>query len=56
VEKVLTVKDGKSEELRVATGRRLGERIEIVSGVKPGDPVVVRPGNLTGGQPVTVEK
>jgi membrane fusion protein, multidrug efflux system len=56
VEKVLTVKDGKSEELRVATGRRLGERIEIVSGVKPGDPIVVQPGNLTGGQPVTVEK
>jgi RND family efflux transporter MFP subunit len=56
VEKVLTVKDGKSEERRVTTGRRVGERIEIVSGVKVGEPVVVPPGNLTGGQPVTVEK
>jgi RND family efflux transporter MFP subunit len=56
VEKVLTVKDGKSEERRVTTGRRVGERVEIVSGVKAGEPVVVPPGNLTGGQAVTVEK
>jgi RND family efflux transporter MFP subunit len=56
VEKVLTVKDGKSEELRVTTGRRLGDQVEIVSGVKPGEPIVVQPGNLTGGQAVTVEK
>jgi RND family efflux transporter MFP subunit len=56
VEKVLTVKEGKSEEIRVTTGRRLGDRVEIVSGVKPGQPVIVPPGNLTSGQPVTVEK
>jgi RND family efflux transporter MFP subunit len=56
VEKVLTVKDGKSEELRVTTGRRLGDRIEIVEGLKAGQAVVDPPGNLTGGQPVTVEK
>ena len=56
VEKVLTVRDGKTEELRVATGRRLGDRIEIVSGVKAGQPVVDPAGNLTGGQAVTVEK
>lgn len=56
VEKVLTVRDGKSQELRVTTGRRLGDQVEIVSGVKAGEPVVVPPGNLTGGPPVTVEK
>ncbi len=56
VEKVLTVKDGKSEELRVTTGRRLGDRVEIVSGLKVGQPVVDPAGNLTGGQAVTVEK
>jgi RND family efflux transporter MFP subunit len=56
VEKVLTVKDGKSEERRVTTGRRIGERVEVVSGVKAGEPVIVPPGNLTGGQAVTVEK
>src|SRR5262245_32208400 len=56
VEKVLTVRDGKSEEIRVTAGRRLGERIEIVTGLKAGQPVVDPPGNLTGGQPVAVEK
>jgi RND family efflux transporter MFP subunit len=56
VEKVLTVKDGKSEEVRVTTGRRLGDRVEILSGLKAGQPVIVPPGNLTGGQPVTIER
>lgn len=56
VEKVLGVKDGRSVEIRVQTGRRQGERIEIVSGVVAGQPVVVQPGNLSGGQPVTVER
>jgi RND family efflux transporter MFP subunit len=56
VEKVLTVRAGKSEELRVTTGRRLGDRIEVVAGVKAGQSVIDPVGNLTGGQPVTVEK
>jgi RND family efflux transporter MFP subunit len=55
VEKVVTVRDGKSVELRVATGRRLGDRVEIVAGVKSGEPIAIEPGNLTGGQAVTVE-
>ena len=55
-EKVLTVREGKIEELRVTTGRRVGERIEVVSGVKAGQPVVDPAGNLTGGQAVTIEK
>lgn len=54
IEKVLTVKDGKAVELRVQTGRRRGDRVEIASGLKPGEPVVAQPGNLTGGQPVVV--
>ena len=56
VEKVLTVRDGKSEELRVTTGRRLGERIEVVTGLKAGQPIIDPAGNLTGGQAVSVEK
>jgi RND family efflux transporter MFP subunit len=55
VEKVFTVREGKSVELPVTTGRRLGDRVEIVSGLKAGQPVVVQPGSLTGGQAVTVE-
>jgi RND family efflux transporter MFP subunit len=54
VEKVLTVKDDKAVELRVQTGRRLGDRLEIVSGLAAGTRVVAQPGNLTAGQPVTV--
>jgi RND family efflux transporter MFP subunit len=56
IEKVLTVRGGKSEELRVTTGRRLGDQVEIVSGVKVGEPIVVQPGNLIGGQTVTLER
>jgi HlyD family secretion protein len=56
VEKVLTVDKGKAVEVRVQTGRRHGDRVEIVSGVKAGTSVVVRPGTLTAGQPVSVEQ
>jgi len=52
VEKVLVVRQGKTAELRVTTGRRLGDDVEIVDGLKRGEAVVARPGNLTGGQPV----
>src|SRR5213593_3234934 len=54
VEKVLVVRQGKTAEVRVTTGRRLGEDVEIIDGLKRGDAVVARPGNLVGGQPVTV--
>ena len=54
VEKVLVVRQGKTAEVRVTTGRRLGDDVEIVDGLKRGDPVVAAPGNLTGGQSVTV--
>lgn len=54
VEKVIIVQDGQSVEKRVQTGRRSGDRVEIVAGLKGEELVVVEPGNLTGGQPVTV--
>jgi RND family efflux transporter MFP subunit len=54
VDKVLVVKDGKSLEKRVSTGRRDGERIEIVSGLDAGEQVIVDPGNLVGGEPVSI--
>jgi RND family efflux transporter MFP subunit len=53
VEKVLVVRQGKTVEVRVTTGRRLGPDVEIVDGLKRGDSVVTVPGNLTGGQAVT---
>lgn len=55
VEKVLVVKDGKAEERRVRTGRRVGDRVELLEGVAAGDLVILSPGGLAGGSPVTVE-
>ncbi len=53
IEKVMTVRDGLSVETRVQTGRRFGDRVEIVEGLRPEELVVVEPGNLVSGQPVT---
>ncbi len=54
LEKVIGIEAGKAVEKRVRTGRRAGDRIEIVDGVAAGEPVVLNPGNLVGGQPVKV--
>jgi RND family efflux transporter MFP subunit len=55
VEKVLVVRAGKIAEVRVQTGRRAGDSVEIVAGLKPGETVVLQPGNLAPGQAVTAE-
>jgi RND family efflux transporter MFP subunit len=54
IEKVLVVRQGKIAEVRVQTGRRAGESVEIVSGLKPGEQVVLQPGNLSSGTAVSV--
>jgi multidrug efflux pump subunit AcrA (membrane-fusion protein) len=56
VEKVLTVDRDRAVEVRVQTGRRQGDRVEILAGLKPGTPVVAQPGGLAGGEPVTVRE
>jgi RND family efflux transporter MFP subunit len=56
IEKVLVVRQGKIAEVRVQTGRRAGDTVEIVSGIKAGEQVVREPGNLASGQPVTVTR
>jgi RND family efflux transporter MFP subunit len=55
IEKVVTVKEGRALERPVTTGRRAGDAVEILSGIEPGEPVVVEPGNLTTGAPVQVD-
>ncbi|MEX2224640.1 MAG: efflux RND transporter periplasmic adaptor subunit [Candidatus Rokuibacteriota bacterium] len=52
IEKVLVVEAGRAVEKRVSTGRRTGDRIEILSGLTAGEQVIVRPGALAPGQPV----
>ena len=54
IEKVVGVDAGKAVEKRVRTGRKSGDRIEIVEGVKAGEPVIVQPGNIVTGEPVRV--
>src|SRR5512143_1005926 len=54
LEKVFGIKDGKAIEKRIRTGRRSGDRVEILEGVAAGEPVVTDPGSLVGGMPVTV--
>ena len=56
VERAFTVKDGRAVERRIRTGRRSGDRVEILEGLAAGEPVVVDPGTLAGGQPVTVTR
>ncbi|MBI2947636.1 MAG: efflux RND transporter periplasmic adaptor subunit [Verrucomicrobia bacterium] len=52
VEKVFVVRDGKAVERLITTGRRVGDSIEIVSGLEVGDIVVIDPGDILSGQPV----
>lgn len=54
IDKVITIQDGKALEKPVTLGRHAGEWVEILSGVKTGDTVIVNPGNLQSGQPVIV--
>jgi RND family efflux transporter MFP subunit len=54
IEKVIAVQEGRAVESRIRTGRRTANRVEILEGLAPGDVIVAEPGNLSGGQPVTV--
>ena len=56
VEKVLVVKDGKAREQRVKTGLRVGDRVEILDGLSAGESVIVSPGGLADGSPVTISE
>jgi RND family efflux transporter MFP subunit len=53
IEKVLVVESGRAVEKRVTTGRRSGDRLEILSGLAAGEQVILRPGTIASGQPVT---
>ncbi|MBM3833344.1 MAG: efflux RND transporter periplasmic adaptor subunit [Verrucomicrobia bacterium] len=55
VEKVYAVQSGKAVEKQIITGERRGQLIELVTGLKPGDLIVLEPGNLIAGETVAVE-
>lgn len=56
IEKVLGEKQGIAVERRIRTGRRAGNRVEILEGIAPGDLIIGEPGNLSGGEPVSVKQ
>lgn len=53
IEKVFTIVDGAARERVVTTGRRGTNWVEIVDNLKAGEQVILNPGNLQNGQPVT---
>jgi RND family efflux transporter MFP subunit len=54
IEKILSVANNSAVEKRVHTGRRFDKLVEIIDGIGAGEPVIMQPGNLVGGQPVQV--
>ena len=50
LEKVVVVQDGRARENVVTTGRRGSGWVEIISGLKPGERVVLEPGNIRTGE------
>ena len=55
VEKVVTIESGKALEKAVTTGRRGPGWVEILSGLSPGETVVLNPTGLRTGQPLTIQ-
>ena len=55
LEKVLTVVDGRAHEQRIRTGRREGDRVEVVEGLRGGEVVILDPGDLVDGVPVRAD-
>lgn len=56
VEKVFVFGSGKAIERRVVTGPERGNEIEVTRGVKAGEIVILDPGAMRDGQPVTIQK
>jgi RND family efflux transporter MFP subunit len=55
IQKVLTVVEGRAREQRIRTGRREGDRVEVVEGLRGGEVVILDPGDLVDGAPVRVD-
>ncbi|MGH9914655.1 MAG: efflux RND transporter periplasmic adaptor subunit [Pyrinomonadaceae bacterium] len=55
IEKLILVQNGRAVEKPVTTGRKIGERVEIVDGITAGETVILSPGNIQNGQAVIVQ-
>jgi RND family efflux transporter MFP subunit len=56
IEKVFVYESGKAAERRVVTSGGSGNEVELLKGVKAGDVVILDPGTMRAGQPVTIAK
>ena len=52
-ERALTISTNTALEKRITTGRREKGWVEILDGLKPGERVILKPGGLQSGDPVT---
>jgi RND family efflux transporter MFP subunit len=52
IEKVITIKEGKAQEVVISSGRRNDGMVEVKSGIEAGTEVVLEPGNLQTGDAV----
>jgi hypothetical protein len=56
MELIFIAKDGKAALRLVKTGKTLEDRIEILSGLEEGEPIIISDTTqLTDGQPVTLQ-
>lgn len=55
IDKIITVRDGKAQEVVITKGRRVGQLREVTSGLTRDDQVVLEPGSLQTGDPVASE-
>ncbi len=55
IEKVFIVRDGKALERQVSVGDRSKNWVEILSGITAEDRVILNPGNLRTGQPLSLD-
>jgi RND family efflux transporter MFP subunit len=53
IEKVFVSESGKALEKAITTGQRVGDFVEVADGLEPGQAVILDPGNLQNGQPVS---
>lgn len=56
IEKIFLYESGKAVERRVVTAGGNSGDVEVVKGVKAGEVVILDPGTLRGGQPVTIAR
>jgi RND family efflux transporter MFP subunit len=56
IDRVFAVEDSKASEKRIKVGRRTEQGVEVLEGVRPGDQIILNPGNMTDGEKVALKR